>query len=397
MRVLISAESFVPEVNGVTNSVLQVLAHLDRRGHDAMVIAAAPGPVEIDGVPVLRVPGISLPRYRSLNVGWRAPARISEEIRRFRPDVVHLAAPVVLGAAVASAAARERVPSVAVFQTDLSGFVRDYGLGVAGRGVWAWLRRVHDLAELTLVPSSASAFDLRRHGIGPLAIWGRGVDSIRFHPARRDDALRRELSPDDRPIVGYVGRLASEKRVQHLAGPASLPGAHSVVIGDGPARGRLERTLDGTRFLGLLHGEQLAAAMASLDVFVHTGPHETFCQAIQEAMASGVPVIAPASGGPLDLVQHGRTGYLYPSAHPELLTAIAATLLGDRALRERMGSAARQAVEHRTWTALGDELLGHYETAIHASESHRGPTVRSGSRGLDGRGRLVRRLPERIA
>jgi phosphatidylinositol alpha 1,6-mannosyltransferase len=397
MRVLVSAESFVPQVNGVTNSVLQVLAHLDRRGHDAMVIAAAPGPVEIDGVPVLRVPGVSLPRYRSLNVGWRAPARICEEIRRFRPDVVHLAAPVVLGAAVGSAAAREGVPSVAVFQTDLSGFVRDYGLGIAGRGVWAWLRRIHDLAELTLVPSSASAFDLRRHGIGPLAIWGRGVDSARFHPARRNNALRRELSPDGRPIVGYVGRLASEKRVQHLAGPASLPYARSVVIGDGPARNRLERTLDRTRFLGLLQGEQLATAMASLDVFVHTGPHETFCQAIQEAMASGVPVIAPASGGPLDLVQHGRTGYLYQPAHPELLTAITATLLGDRELRERMGAAARRVVEHRTWTALGDELLGHYETAIYASGRHHRRTARSGPRGVDGRGRGARRLPARIA
>lgn len=397
MRVLISAESFVPEVNGVTNSVLQVLAHLDRRGHDAMVIAAAPGPVEVDGVPVLRVPGVSLPRYRSVNVGWRAPGRIAEEIARFRPDVVHLAAPVVLGASVASAAARAGVPSVAVFQTDLSGFVRDYGLGIAGRGVWAWLRRIHDLAELTLVPSSASAFDLRRHGIGPLAIWGRGVDSVRFHPDCRDDGLRHDLSPDGRPIMGYVGRLASEKRVQHLAGPASLPDARSVVIGDGPARSRLERVLDRTRFLGLLHGEQLAAAMASLDVFVHTGPHETFCQAIQEAMASGVPVIAPASGGPLDLVQHGRTGYLYPAAHPELLTAIAATLLGDADLRRRMGAAARQLVEHRTWTALGDELLGHYETAVSGTGRHADRRARSTSYDADGRRRGGRRPAVRIA
>lgn len=366
MRVLISAESFVPEVNGVTNSVLRVLEHLDRRGHDAMVIAAAPGPVEVQGVPVLRVPGFSLPRYRSLSVGWRAPTRIVEEINRFRPDVVHLAAPVVLGASVACAAKRAGVPSVAVFQTDLSGFARDYGLGVAGRGLWAWLRRVHDMAEVTLVPSSASAFDLRRHGIGPLAIWGRGVDSERFHPGHRDEALRRELSPAGHPIVGYVGRLASEKRVQHFAGPASLPGVRSVVIGDGPARPRLERILDRTRFLGLLGGTQLPAAMASLDVFVHTGPHETFCQAIQEAMASGVPVIAPASGGPLDLVQHARTGYLYPPEHPELLTAIASTLVGDPELRSRMGAAARELVEHRTWSALGDELLGHYERAMRA-------------------------------
>jgi phosphatidylinositol alpha 1,6-mannosyltransferase len=133
-----------------------------------------------------------------------------------------------------------------------------------------------------------------------------------------------------------------------------------VVVGDGPARSRLERELPEASFLGYRSGEELARIVASLDVFVHTGPHETFCQAVQEAMAAGVPVVAPASGGPLDLVAHGRTGWLYPAETPSMLREAVVTLAASPELRASMATAARAAVEGRSWDAIGDELLGHY-------------------------------------
>ena len=364
MRVLVAAESFVPEINGVTNSVLRVLEHLGRRGHDAVVVAAAPGPDEVAGVPVIRVPGLTVPTYRTLTVGCAGRGRIGHLLRHYRPDVVHLAAPVVLGATVGAAARRAGVPTVAVFQTDLARFAGDYGLGVAARPVWRWIRRVHALADLTLAPSSASAFDLRRHGIGPIAQWGRGVDAELFRPDRRSENVRRSLAPRGEVLVGYVGRLASEKRVDQLAELAGLRGTRVVVVGDGPDRTRLERLLPSARFLGFRAGVALAETMASLDVFVHTGPHETFCQTVQEAMASGVPVVAPARGGPMDLVQHARTGYLFPPDQPALLRPTVETLVDDPGLRREMGSAGRAAVARRTWGSVGDQLLGHYEQAI---------------------------------
>lgn len=328
-----------------------------------MVLAPGAGPTTCgrdERTPVHRLAAVSLPAFRNLPIGLptTAVARLLED---FEPDVLHLAAPVIVGEAAARAAQRLAVPAVAIYQTDLAGFARRYGLGVTSSLAWAWLRRVHNLADLTLAPSSAAEWDLIRHGISPVARWSRGVDVERWHPRQRNAALRRSLlGSRGRLLVGYAGRLAPEKRVGLLEYLRGLPGVEVVVIGDGPSRASLERKLPWCKFLGYQTGDELARTVASLDVFVHTGPHETFCQAIQEALAAGVPAVAPASGGPLDLIQHGRNGWLYPAESPELMRSAVALLAGDPALGRTMGEAARASVAHRNWRAIGDELVGHY-------------------------------------
>jgi phosphatidylinositol alpha 1,6-mannosyltransferase len=369
VRVAIVAESFLPEVNGVTNSVLRVLEHLEQEGHEAMVVAAGEGPDRCGSAAVERVPAISLPMYRSFAVGLPTPG-IEASLARFRPDVVHLAAPVVLGAAGALAAQRLGLPSVAIYQTDLAGFASRYRLGAASGPIWSWLRWVHRHAALTLAPSTSAAWQLRHHGIGPVARWGRGVDADRFHPRHRNEMLRRRLAPNGEVLVGYVGRLAAEKQVQHLAQLRHVPGSRLVIVGDGPDRTRLQRRLPDAAFLGFQSGIGLSQAVASLDVFVHTGVHETFCQAVQEALAAGVPVVAPAGGGPLDLVQHGHTGYLWPIGDPSMLRGAVEALVEDGELRAQLGSNAHTSVTGRTWAVLGDELLGHYRTVAGLADPH---------------------------
>lgn len=139
-----------------------------------------------------------------------------------------------------------------------------------------------------------------------------------------------------------------------------------VVVGDGPSRPGLEETLPGAVFLGNRTGDELARIFASLDVFVHTGPFETFCQTVQEAMASGVPVVAPAAGGPLDLVAQGRTGLLVPPRDAAVVQDAVAALVADPARRAAYGAAGRATVEGRTWAAVGDRLIGHYEDVLAA-------------------------------
>ncbi|MEU3253911.1 glycosyltransferase family 1 protein [Streptomyces sp. NPDC006997] len=369
MRVVIVTESFPPDVNGVAHCALQTARHLVARGHAPLVVAPAPAPgsgadAALAPCPVVHVPSLPLPGYPQVRVALPS-RRLAAALVAHRADVVHLASPFILGVRGMAAAARLGIPAVAVYQTDLAGYARTY-VGAGEAAAWRRIRSVHSAADRTLAPSSASLGDLEAHGVPRVRLWPRGVDTDRFHPDRRDPALRRALAPDGELIVGYVGRLAPEKHVDLLAGACALPGVRVVVVGDGPSRPGLEEALPGAVFLGRRGGDDLARIFASLDLFVHTGPFETFCQTVQEAMASGVPVVAPAAGGPLDLVDHGRTGLLVPPRDADAVRDAVAALAADPAPRAAYGSAARATVEGRTWAAVGDRLIEHYEDVLAA-------------------------------
>ncbi|WP_433830044.1 glycosyltransferase family 4 protein [Actinoplanes sp. CA-015351] len=367
MRVVLATESFLPDVNGVANSVVRMAEHLVRSGHEPLVVAPAFSGADLPALPypVVRVPSVPMPGYPQLRLGLPAPA-LHAAIRGHGADVVHLASPFVLGAWAQASAKTLRLPSVAVYQTDVAAYARAYRVRLTERMAWRWIRTVHNAATRTLAPSTESVAALEAHGVRRIHLWRRGVDDVRFHPSQRSTAIRRALAPNDEVLVGFVGRLAAEKEVDLLAGASSLKGVRVVVVGDGPHAGSLRRALPDAVFLGARHGAQLARIYASLDVFAHTGPYETFGQTVQEAMASGLPVVAPAAGGPLDLVGHGLTGYLVPPHAGAGFTSAIAELAGDPALRLAMGAAGREAVRGRSWSAIGDELIGHYQAALSA-------------------------------
>jgi len=368
VRVAIVAECFLPEVNGVTNTVLRICEGLTALAHQVLVVAPGAGPEQVGEARVVRMRSVPLPVYRSLQIGLPTD-HVRGVLAEFRPDVVHLAAPAVLGWAGVRAAVALGVPSVAVFQTDLVGFARRYHGRALAPSMWSWLRRIHNQASLTLAPSTAAAWNLGAHGIERVGIWSRGVDVSRFSPTHREAAVRRTLAPGGEVIVGYIGRLAREKQVDLLEALDHLPGTRTVVVGDGPMRKRLQRQLPNARFLGFLGGIELSQAYAALDIFVHTGAVETFCQAVQEALASGVPVVAPAAGGPLDLVRHGLTGFLFPPGDAGQLAQAVGALAADEALRRRMGAGALASVMHRTWPSLVDELIGWYQRVLVADDA----------------------------
>jgi phosphatidylinositol alpha 1,6-mannosyltransferase len=370
MRIALITESFLPDVNGVANSVVRAAEHLVRRGHQPLVIAPQPpsGSRGGDAVralpyPVVRMPSLPMPGYPQLRLGLPTPA-LSGALRAHDTEVVHLASPFVLGAWGSAAARALRLPTVAVYQTDVAAYARAYRVGMTEGAAWRWIRTVHNAAARTLAPSTESAAALCGHGVQRVHLWRRGVDNVRFDPRHRSAALRRALAPNGEVLVGFVGRLAVEKQVDLLAGVSRLPGVRLVVVGDGPAAAPLRRSLPDAVFLGARHGAQLARIYASLDVFAHTGPYETFGQAIQEAMASGLPVVAPAAGGPLDLVSPGITGHLVPPGRAAGFTEAVAGLAVDPVRRAAYGAAARDAVEGRSWSAVGDELIGHYHEAL---------------------------------
>jgi phosphatidylinositol alpha 1,6-mannosyltransferase len=235
---------------------------------------------------------------------------------------------------------------------------------------WKVVRRIHEKADVTLAPSTSALADLATAGVPRLARWGRGVDLERYHPRNRlggEVAMRRRsLAPNGEVVVGYIGRLAPEKRVERLAALRGIPGIRIAIVGDGPSEPSVRRALRGmpVSWLGRLGGAELAAAYASFDIFVHTGTQETFGQTVQEAHASGLPVVVPRAGGPIDLVDDGVTGLLFSPEDDGQMRQAIERLVGDAALRRRMGEAGRRSVLGRSWSTLCDELIGHYRAVI---------------------------------
>ena len=372
-------ESFLPHMNGVTGSVLQILRHLERSGHEAHVIApdTVGIPTSLHGASIDAVASLALPGYRNVRVGAVTAQRVAASLRTFEPDVVHLASPFALGWRGVLAAGRLDLPSVAAYQTDVAAYTERYRVAATTAFAQQHITRLHRRATLTLAPSSESEQQLVELGVDRIRRWGRGVDAERFRPGARDERWQRR---GDEVVVGYVGRLAAEKQVDDLHVLQGIPGVRLVIVGDGPLRARLQAALPDAVFIGHLDGDALATAMASFDVFVHPGESETFGQTLQEAHASGVPVVATGRGGPLDLVRMGVDGWLYRPGDLDDLRMRVMDLTGDARKRRAFGAAGRATVEGRSWAAVCGQLVGHFDEARRLHDVDRGLRARRARR-----------------
>lgn len=370
MRVLISAESFLPRSNGVTNSVLRAAEYLTCNGHQVLIIASGEGPQDVDGVEVRRVPAIALQTFAQIDIPGISRNSIVKIIKEFSPDVIHLASPFLLGEQVRKAAVICSVPVIANFQTDVSGFINFYGLTTAKSLIERRIRKIHNGSTITLAPSSDSASYLKRLGVNHIVRWGRGVDLKQFNPSWRSNSVRRSWGADAGTcVIGFVGRLAPEKQVHKLAflndvGVLTGKKVKFVIVGDGPSRSALEKSFPTALFLGHLSGDALSKAMASMDLLVTTGENETFCQVIQEAMAAGLPVVAPEIGGPRDLVNPEITGLFYTPGDNFDIRKRVLSLVNFDQKRDQMSLAAFNSVQSRTWDSVCAELLGIYENVL---------------------------------
>lgn len=366
MRVALVTESFLPSLNGVTNSVLRVVETLKSQGHEVLIVAPTSQDPEHEGFPVVTSPFVPLGGFP---VAIPTPA-ITQTLDRFAPDLIHAAAPFWLGGQSIAYAAKKGIPSVAVYQTDVAGYMERYGLEFAGPLLEAITAAIHRPATISLAPTQDGKDFLHKIGIDNVELWGRGVDAELFRPERRTSAsvrkLRERFAPDGERIIGYVGRLAPEKQVARLMEVCGIPNTRVVIVGDGPDRLELEDRFAGypVTFTGRLSGEELADAYAAMDVFVHCGTEETFGQTIQEAHASGLPVIAPSKGGQRHLIREGVDGYLVDHTRWGAFRDKAWTLTHDDFLRHEMSQNARRAVAGKTWEKNNEALLRYYGRAL---------------------------------
>jgi phosphatidylinositol alpha 1,6-mannosyltransferase len=363
MRIAVVTESFLPRTDGVVRTVLQLLQYLRAHDHDARVFAPGRGPTEHAGFPVKRVPGVQFPLYPDLTIAPFSRAMLAE-FRTWKPDIVHLASPFVLGIEGCLAGRAYHVPVAAHFQTDIARYARHFHAGFLAGAAWLQLRLLHNACSVNYAPTRSVRQDLVQHGIRNVRVLGRGVDTELFSPERRDLALRQSLLRDgENCLFLYVGRISTEKNLEALIPlMAGIPGMRLVLVGQGPYRSALEARFQGlpATFVGLKHGVELARLYAAADIFVFPSLTETFGQVVQEAMASGLPSLAFRSGGVQDLFTHGHEGYLCTPGDAAEWLATARGLAADPALRTRLGQQAHAATSGRTWDVIFTSLLHDY-------------------------------------
>jgi len=386
VRIALLSDTYTPQVNGVTTVVSRIVRVLREFGHDAVVVAPRyPGndpspPVPPSGDAGLRIPSAPFPPYPAIRLSLPQFRTVAHYLDAFRPDLLHVATEGPIGLTGRRYAVRRGVPLVTSYHTNFPQYARHYGAGVLEPLVWRWLRWFHAPARLTQTPGQAVHGELIRRGIGKPVIWGRGVDTAHFHPARCHAGWRRWLGGgDDTAIVLHVGRLAPEKNLDILTEAWQLARrdlgqqATFVLAGEGPAARRLVARLPWARHLGFLDRERLATLYASADICVLPSDTETCGLVALEAMASGIAVIAADAGGFRESVTDNVTGLLAaPRDAPEFAAEIVA-LVRHPVWRRELGAAARDAATRRDVIPENLALLDQYAAAADLSKSGAAP------------------------
>lgn len=289
MRLAVVTDAWYPQVNGVVTTLAAVVERLRGNGHTVTVIH--PGDF----------PTVACPGYPEIRLALRTRG-VGRRLARFAPDRVHVATEGPLGWAAIRFLDRRGWHRTTAFHTRFPEYLRARLPWIPLSWGYALLRRFHRGSSAVLVPTAGMARELAARGFGRLVVWGRGVDTRVFRPAAG-------FEPGlERPVFLYVGRVAPEKNVEAFLG-LDLPGTR-VVVGDGPARARLQARHPRVRFPGYCHGAELAAWYAAADVLVFPSRTDTYGVVMLEAMACGTPVAAFPTTGPVDVVETGVTGCL---------------------------------------------------------------------------------------
>jgi len=353
LRVAIVTETWPPEINGVAQTVHALARGLLEIGHSVELVRPRQKQeadmTEVPAIEQLLLPGGAVPRYPGLRFGLPAMGRLLRRWAVRRPDALYVATEGPLGYSAVAAARRLRVPACTGFHTRFDDYAGHYGAGWLAPTVAAYLRRFHNRAAATLVPTGELASFLTSRGFANVLLLRRAVDTTLFTPARRDDALRARwgLAADDLAML-HVGRIAPEKNVElALRAAAAIrsrhPRARLVVVGDGPERERLAAAHGDVLFAGIRRGEDLARHYASGDLFLFPSASETFGNVTLEALASGLPVVAFDYGAAREHVRDdacgARVALADDDAFVDAAVRVAAREAHSRVPRERVRAA----------------------------------------------------------
>lgn len=360
--------------DGANQALNSLVAFLERQGHSVRVYSPTSATPAFEPAGTLvSVPSVAIPGRAEYRLARGLPERLRRDIRNFAPDIMHLSAPDPLGHSAKKLARVLGVPVVASVHTRFETYFEFYGLGWIRPLGEALLRRFYSGLDEVLVTSSGFGAVLRAQGlIEHSSVWSRGVDKIRFNPAKRSLEWRRSLGIGDaEPVIGFVGRLVLEKGLDTVAAAVTELQARGVahrvlIVGDGPARERLAAQLPQAIFTGSLSGEALPRAYASVEVLLNPSTTETFGNINLEAMASGIPVVAAVATGSNCLIEDGVTGRLVSPGDIAGFADALAGYLQNSGRRAAAGRAGLASAQNYDWDVINGAVLARYRSILAA-------------------------------
>ena len=362
--------------DGVALTLNRLVAYLEAQGIPVLIFApTGPKPAFQSVGELISVPSFPIPFRPEYRIALGLPKSARQRLEAFRPTLFHIAVPDILGYRALKLAGEWNVPVVSSYHTRYDTYLKFYGLGLLERMGKNYLRNFYARCRRVYPPSESMATILREENLARnVQVWSRGVDSDLFSPARRSAEWRQSLGLRDGDVaISFIGRLVKEKNTGLLV--KIYDGLRqrglsfrAMIVGNGPEEARMRAALPDAIFAGFLHGEALARAYASSDIFLFPSESETFGNVTLEAMASGLPAVCADASGSRSLVIEGKTGYLASTAGETIFVDRLEALLRDPGLRANMAAAARQRALAFNWDNIMAGLVVSYRDVIAGRE-----------------------------
>ncbi|WP_294184657.1 glycosyltransferase family 1 protein [uncultured Clostridium sp.] len=371
MKVAIFTDTFLPQINGVTNTLSRLSEYYEANDIKYLIFAPDSDVGKNTNYNIHRFFSIKFFLYPECRIAFPNTFRLNALLSDFKPDIIQLMTEFNMGMAGLKYGKNHGVPTVSNYTTNFCQYLNYYNLGFLKNYIWDYMRWFHNQNNLTLCPSEEIKLYLKNKGISNTDIFSRGIDSEKFNPKLRSENLRKRLGVNDKLVFLYVGRVSPEKDLDILIDAYTKvynkygDKIALVITGEGPYLNRCKNDLPkDTIFTGFKKGKKLAQIYASGDIFVFPSSTETFGNVVLEAMASGIPVIGADAGGVKNTIEHKINGLKFKARNANELTNSMIELIEDEDLRNTLSINARNTGLKRSWNKVFSRLMDTYDDIL---------------------------------
>jgi len=355
--------------DGVTRVLYKMIEGALERNHEVIGITSVLPDQDVRIVPMYQVPSVVMPlqkNYRLAIPGYQTFAKVLE---KFNPDILHINSPCPLGFSAMKYGEVFNIPVVATYHTHFPKYLPYYHLSALEEWTWKLSRLLYNNIDRTFVPTRPIMDELLQHNFHDLEYLPNGVDGELFNPKRRSSGWRKQFRDGQTPIVLFVSRLVWEKDLHVLVETNKIlreseTRFEMVIVGDGPARKEFQAKMPGAHFLGYQSGIQLAEIFASADIFAFPSTTETFGLVTLEAMASGLVPVAANSGGAIDIIENGKSGFLSEQQNGKDMAEKITSLINNAELRRVMARNAFIRSSSFHWQTIFSQMFASYKELL---------------------------------